>query len=87
MTIIDQVLDRLDGLTKQMYDNKIEILRAIQDCPRGLKHDDQIEELKTWKDQLTGKIAVIVLLCSMGGAGLVFSLMDFIKWKLGAGVP
>ncbi len=87
MNLIERVLVQLDEVKSQLAENKVEILMAIQNCPRGIKHDEQIIALKEWKDQLTGKIAMIVLLCSMGGAGLVFSLMDFIKWKVGVGTP
>lgn len=87
MTIIDKVLERLDTLTTQVYENKVEILKALRDCPKGAAHEEEIRALQLWRERLMGKLAVIVTICSIAGSGIVILAADLLRWKIGIGMP
>lgn len=86
MSILEKVLERLDSLQKTVYENKLEILKALVDCPMGKIHEAEIKQLQLWRERMMGKLAVIVALASIFGSGIVIIVTDMLRWKLGIGI-
>lgn len=70
---IMRAIGRLEGKVDEI-NSRLDTLNGSQK-----KQDDKIDSLESWKDQLTGKIAII----SVFVAGAVSLFFAFIRNKLG----